>query len=110
MYANLPIEETITPTIHFYKPDMIRSLPKETPFWTAFGAWFNFSQVLVRQKSSPSLCWEQFGDLDESTLFVFVATRKQETLSWEVPNDLELMRKGNDAFETLLLRNMFHGE
>jgi hypothetical protein len=89
---------------------MIRSLPNESSFWSAFGVWFNFSKVLVRQRSSSSLHCEQFGDLDESTLFIFVATRKQETLSWTVPNDLELMRRGNDAFETLLLMHMFDGE
>lgn len=54
--------------------------------------------------------WEQFGDIEESTMFIFVATRKPETLLWTVPDDLELLRRGNDAFETILLRNMYHEE
>ena len=89
---------------------MIRSLAKETPFWTAFGAWFTFSPVLVRHKSSSSRQWEQFGDLKECCMFVFLANRRPETLSWTVPDDLEVMCRGNDAFETIMLRNMYHEE
>ncbi|KAF8519544.1 hypothetical protein JB92DRAFT_2898080 [Gautieria morchelliformis] len=105
-----PPFSTITQPVEIIISYMIRNLPKETPFWNAFGTWFNFSPVLVRRKSSAKLDWERFGDLEESTMFIYVATRKPETLSWSVPDDLELMKHGSDAFETLLLRNMFHGE
>lgn len=65
---------------------------------------------MVRQRSSPLKHWERFGDLEEDTMFIFVATRKHETLSWTVPNELELMRRGNDAFETLLLSSICQGD
>jgi hypothetical protein len=91
----------------------IRSLAKESSFWSAFGLWFNFWPVLIRNRSSDSE-WRRFGsDLDDST-FLFVAHRRAESFDWEIPAvDDELLagvgahgknsRKGDDTFENLLI-------
>jgi hypothetical protein len=86
--------------------DMIRSLLKEAPFWSAFGTWFNFLPVLVRDKSALAAHWERFGSRGDGTIFIFVATRKPESLAQTVPNDVELMGGSDDTFETMLLMNM----
>ena len=95
---------------------MIRSLPKETPFWTAFGLWFSFQSVLARRDASEP--WRQFGaDEDTDRTFVFVAHRRPESIAWHVPEtDKELMegvgardtttKKGDDTFETILFMAM----
>ncbi|KAH0832894.1 hypothetical protein J3R83DRAFT_11846 [Lanmaoa asiatica] len=110
----------------------IRSLPKETPFWTAFGLWFSFQPALARSrvrsiesKNAPPDDepdapdpWRQFGaDQDADQTFVFVAHRRPESIAWHVPKaDKELMegvgardtttRKGDDRFETILFMAM----
>jgi hypothetical protein len=33
----------------------IRSLPKEIPFWSAFGVWFSYEPVLYRRDRRPPL-------------------------------------------------------
>ncbi|TBU45693.1 putative methyltransferase-domain-containing protein [Dichomitus squalens] len=104
----------------------IRSLAKETPFWTAFGLWFVFAPVLVRRKrcigadppSDLPAEWAKFspGDGNDET-FVLVATRRPESLSWTVPDeDAALMRgvgaqgsgsaKSDEQFEQLLLMGL----
>ena len=96
----------------------LRSLAKESTFWSAFGLWFKFWPVLVRGKSSDNE-WRRFGsDLDDTT-FLFVAHRRAESFDWEVPAlDDELLdgvgaygknsRKGDDTFENLLIMTIQH--
>lgn len=108
----------------------IRSLSKETPFWSAFGLWFSFWPVLARHRVRPiesktalpddesDAPWKQFGaDEDADQTFVFVAYRRPESIAWNVPEtDKELMegvgargttsKKGDDMFETILFMNM----
>lgn len=91
----------------------MRSLAKETSFWSAFGLWFEFRPVLIRGRSSDSE-WRRFGsDLDDP-IFLFVAHRRVESFDWEIPAlDDELLdgvgaqeknsRKGDDTFENLLI-------
>jgi len=93
----------------------IRSLSKETPFWSAFGLWFTFTPVLVRPCSKDtSNRWERFDSGGDGEVFLFVARRRFESFSWTVPeDDVELLegvgamgteeRKGDDGFEVLLL-------
>ncbi|KAJ3554716.1 hypothetical protein NM688_g2960 [Phlebia brevispora] len=134
-----------TPTSPSQSPRVIvsykvRSLAKETPFWSAFGLWFSFQPVLakkrrVSQESNDSSnvlrnvdnmvhvnqtleeAWTRFGSADENDLFIFVASRRPESLTWEVPHsDQELLAgvgawgsqtsKGDDTFEGLLLMGL----
>lgn len=93
----------------------IRSLPKETPFWSAFGLWFEFSPLLTRANGQT---WERFGSsLFEDTIFVFVAHRKPQSYQWHLPSDDSdllngigawgtVSQKGDDTFESLLLMAM----
>jgi len=98
----------------------VRSLSKETPFWSAFCLWFAFEPVLARRRTAnikdgtPPLPWRRFGSSVDGHVFVFIARRRPDSLTWEVPdNDQDLMdgvgayntrsRKGDDTFETLLL-------
>jgi len=73
------------------------------PFWYAFGAWFDFIPVVYRQKEKS---WKRFGEGEKDTCFIFIATRKPETLTWPIPDGNDLLKKGNDTFENLLLMNM----
>jgi len=109
-------EHHTTPTVFIsYK---IRSLAKETTFWTAFGLWFQFSPVLAKDPSkTTSAEWHRFGvDFDDTT-FLFVGHRRPESYSWKVPViDEDLLggvgangtdtRKGDDTFENLLLMSL----
>ena len=92
----------------------MRSLPKETDFWRAFGVWFSYEPVLSKLlRHSDSEEWEIFGSSDFS--FLFVGHRKTSTLSWTIPeNDADLIDnhieqaelshlKGADYFESLLM-------
>jgi hypothetical protein len=89
----------------------IRSLAKETPFWCAFGLWFEYSPVHERKKHG----WIRFGA--ELDLFVFCAKRRSESYLWTVPEDNVALlagsgawgteeRKCDDTFELLLLMGM----
>ncbi|KAJ7170806.1 putative methyltransferase-domain-containing protein [Mycena crocata] len=93
----------------------IRSLAKETPFWSAFGLWFEFAPVLVQKTGQAT--WHRFGVALEDPTFVFVARRRPESFQWDLPpNDEDLMHgvmaqgtpspKGDDTFETLLLMSL----
>jgi hypothetical protein len=95
----------------------IRSLSKETPFWTAFGLWFEYEPVLVRDTVLEHH-WQRFGtsSLDDTT-FVFIARRRTVSFSWEIPvNDHDLLlgrgargnnaAKADDTFEILLLMTL----
>jgi hypothetical protein len=95
----------------------IRSLSKETPFWSAFGLWFEYEPVLVRETALDQP-WQRFGSssLDEST-FVFIARRRAISFLWEIPlNDQDLILgrgargdnavKEDDTFELLLLMSL----
>ncbi|EMD33888.1 hypothetical protein CERSUDRAFT_159157 [Gelatoporia subvermispora B] len=99
----------------------IRSLPKETPFWSAFGLWFRFDAVLARPKtdvSEPHSAWSRFVPVpsDQET-YVLVAYRRPESLAWTVPEDDQellagvgawgtLVGKTDDKFEEMLLLNI----
>ncbi|KAI0663827.1 putative methyltransferase-domain-containing protein [Cubamyces menziesii] len=99
----------------------MRSLSKETPFWSAFGLWFEFVPVLARRpstKGGENASWSRFspGDASDET-FVLVARRRPESLQWTVPeNDSALLSgvgacfsespKSDDQFERLLLMGM----
>jgi hypothetical protein len=108
-------EEAASPqVIMSYK---IRSLSKETAFWSAFGLWFTFAPVLVRVRSEKESTWERFDAGGDGEVFVFVARRRYESFSWTVPeDDAELLegvgargsqeRKSDDGFELFLLMNV----
>lgn len=98
----------------------IRSLAKETPFWSAFGLWFTFEPVLVKSKSSDS-SWQRFCPSQEHGTFVFAAHRRIQSFEWHVPKaDQELLdgvgawgtnrSKVDDTFETLLLMSVDDGQ
>ncbi|KAJ8503426.1 hypothetical protein ONZ45_g10867 [Pleurotus djamor] len=91
----------------------IRSLAKESLFWSAFGLWFSFYPVLYQRGSSA---WIRTGT-DEDVPFVFVAHRRPNSLSWKVPSgDVDLLhgvgaygtttRKSDDTFESMLLMSV----
>ncbi|PFH53153.1 hypothetical protein AMATHDRAFT_138336 [Amanita thiersii Skay4041] len=95
----------------------IRSLSKESPFWSAFGLWFTFAPVLSRNKSTNGP-WYRFGaSQSDASIFIFIAHRRPESLHWLVPlDDSDLLngvgaqgnptRKNDDTFESLLLMSM----
>ncbi|SCZ95023.1 BZ3500_MvSof-1268-A1-R1_Chr11-3g03551 [Microbotryum saponariae] len=103
----------------------IRSLPREEPFWKAFGIWFEFEPVYYRPIATsaqdpnttlPSPAadedhWHRFGETSEGQdqLFIFVCTRRPKTYTWDVPKEDEALMNGlgsDDQFETLLLLGM----
>ncbi|KAG6900824.1 hypothetical protein C0993_000143 [Termitomyces sp. T159_Od127] len=95
----------------------LRSLSKETPFWSAFGLWFNFEPVLVKNVSSVNGQWQRFGSSSDDLVFIFVGHRRPESFSWTIPSDdSDLLGgkgamgndsvKGDDTFETLLFMTM----
>lgn len=101
----------------------IRSLSKETPFWSAFGLWFSFEPVIARRIDANSLSeWQRFGsdlggDGDGDLAFIFVARRRPESLNWTIPSeDVDLLggvgargtcsKKSDETFETLLLMGL----
>jgi len=96
----------------------IRSLTKETAFWSAFGLWFSLAPVLVRPRLDDNGGrWARFDACGDGEVFVFVARRKPESFAWAVPEDdgalLEGVgargtaeRKGDDGFELFLLMNV----
>ncbi|KAI6006608.1 putative methyltransferase-domain-containing protein [Pisolithus orientalis] len=100
----------------------VRSLQKETPFWAAFGLWFAFHPVLFRHRRPLRLSVVADDHvLGEDQTFVFVAHRRPESMSWEIPqSDQDLidgvgargtsLRKADDTFETLLFMAMEHVE
>lgn len=99
----------------------IRSLAKESPFWSAFGLWFAFEPVMARRIGGSQKSWTRFGPSFDDHTFVFTAKRRDESLTWQVPDDdRDLMdgvgtwgtetRKGDDTFETLLLMGIQESE
>ncbi|KAG1738344.1 putative methyltransferase-domain-containing protein [Suillus paluster] len=100
----------------------IRSLPKETSFWSAFGLWFWFEPVIARKlDANNSLSeWQRFGfdtGDDGDQTFIFVARRRPESLNWIIPSgDTDLLggvgakgtsgKKSDETFETLLLMGL----
>ncbi|CAE7080012.1 unnamed protein product [Rhizoctonia solani] len=90
----------------------MRSLVKESPFWQVFGTWFTFQAVLAKRKRSggdEEDSWDRFGQTNDT--LIFVATRRPESLKWEVPVlDGQLMSGYgptpptlDDTFESLLM-------
>jgi hypothetical protein len=100
----------------------IRSLSKETPFWSAFGLWFTFEPVLSRESSTnvvslSSCSWQRFGSSLEGPIFIFIARRRPESSTWIIPSsDGELLAgfgaqntmqpKSDETFETLLFMTL----
>jgi hypothetical protein len=87
---------------------MIRSLPKETPFWSAFGLWFSFFPVICNSGD-----WDRLGSGFEDRIFMFIAKRRTESQQWIVPDsDKDLLQgvgangtpnpKSDSTFESLL--------
>ena len=116
-------------------------MARETAFWSAFGLWFTFQPVLERRRMHVTRAadaitsqgateagqtadnhdstsqWRRFGTSFGGDIFIFVARRRTESLTWTVPeSDEELLggvgawgtnaRKGDGAFESLLLMSM----
>ncbi|TFK93684.1 hypothetical protein K466DRAFT_478202 [Polyporus arcularius HHB13444] len=89
----------------------VRSLAKETPFWNAFGLWFEFAPVLVRRRKPPGDAladtpvreesWERFapGDVADE-MFVLVATRRMESRKWRIPKEDAALLSGEGAYDT----------
>lgn len=126
---HLTVSPSDEPTIMMaYK---IRSLPKECPFWSAFGLWFDWEPVLYRNRenvaeipsvaangqepNSPPIPWTRYHS--PSSTYLFIARRKPSSRSWPVPeSDRELLegvgangtgsRKGDDGFELMLLMDL----
>jgi len=95
----------------------VRSLEKETAFWSAFGLWFQFSPMLVKDNRVAENEWQRFGVDFEDTAFLFIGKRRAESLTWTIPLlDSDLLagigangsnsRKGDDTFENILLLTM----
>ena len=95
----------------------MRSLEKETPFWRAFGAWFDFKPILCQQRGptvsqegieSLGGSWRRVGHDLEDTTFLFIARRRPETLERPVPKaDSALLAKYlDDTFESLLMAEL----
>jgi len=89
----------------------IRSLPKEIPFWSAFGLWFSYEPVLYRRyrpsplaslrededhggdrpplnvhsNGGPEARWARYHT--PSSTYVFIARRKTVSLGWSVSGD-----------------------
>lgn len=94
----------------------VRSLLKETPFWSAFGLWFEFEPVLYNDQDL-SHGWQRLGSTLGDDMFIFIARRRGNSFGWNIPaNDLDLlggvgaqntdMRKEDDKFESLLLMSL----
>jgi len=98
----------------------VRSFTKETMFWTAFGLWFEFRPVLVREKTEQkSGQWRCFGVDPDDRTFLFVAHRRPDSFHWTIPLlDQDLLSgigvkgsdlpKGDDTFENLLMMSLAH--
>ncbi|KAI9066270.1 hypothetical protein FKP32DRAFT_1589782 [Trametes sanguinea] len=107
----------------------LRSLAKETPFWSAFGLWFQFEPVLARRRSrtlsenesvqvQEEQTWTRLSPGDSSDeMFVLIARRRPESLKWTVPEEdaallagvgayLTSSPKSDDQFEQLLLMGL----
>lgn len=106
----------------------IRSLSKESAFWSAFGLWFTFSPVLIRRVANDELrdsrastvpetrgehTWHIFG----TDGFIFKGHRRTESTTWTVPDNNDDLLSGigtrdsempqdDDTFETLLMMQL----
>ena len=93
----------------------IRSLAKESSFWSAFGLWFSFYPVLVQSLPhathshgtgldtaetstasigvlAPPHSWTQYGSENGNDQYIFVAARRPESFGWDVPSlDVDLL-------------------
>ncbi|KAF9563249.1 hypothetical protein CPC08DRAFT_706179 [Agrocybe pediades] len=113
-FSRFIVDESGPQVILSYK---VRSLEKENAFWSAFGLWFEFTPVLVKDSGIADADWQRFGNNFEDTTFLFTARRRHESLHWTVPElDSDLLagvgangnenRKGDDTFENILLLSM----
>ena len=100
----------------------IRSLPKEIPFWSAFGLWFSYEPVLYRRSQHPLLpSHQENGDYETgrppsnthsnvepetdwaryhaaSSTYIFIAHRKNISLNWSVPEGDRDLLEGVGAY------------
>lgn len=100
----------------------IRSLPKEIPFWSAFGLWFSYGPVLYRRSQHPLLpSHQENGDYGSdrppsnthsevepeadwaryhasSSTYIFIAHRKNISLGWSVPEGDRDLLEGVGAY------------
>jgi hypothetical protein len=104
----------------------IRSLPKESPFWSAFGLWFDWEPVLYREKNAnlaPGVAnnplWTRYHS--PSSTYLFIAHRKSASLLWSMPDsDSDLLegvgglgddfKKADEGFEVMLLMDLIDFE
>ncbi|EIW57675.1 uncharacterized protein TRAVEDRAFT_126360 [Trametes versicolor FP-101664 SS1] len=114
LHLTLPplVDETYAHPASVVLSYKMRSLAKETPFWTAFGLWFEFAPVLARRRPSlaeeaqstveaPVEEWSRFSpgdDLDET--LVIVATRRPGSMLWQIPEDDTALLAGAGAYGT----------
>lgn len=112
-----PLVEASIPAVTVIISYKIRSLAKETQFWSAFGLWFNFEPVLCRSALDSDSPWLPFKTDPDEDMWVFVARRRSESLLWKVPlDDTKLLAgygslntfsaKEDDTFEILLLNTL----
>ena len=100
----------------------IRSLPKEIPFWSAFGLWFSYEPLLYRryhqsllsshqgngnyESDRPLLNTHSNGDLKTewsryhtpSSTYVFIAHRRSTSIGWSIPEDDKDLLEGVGAY------------
>ncbi|KAF9267940.1 hypothetical protein L218DRAFT_654010 [Marasmius fiardii PR-910] len=113
--SSLPFSGVTDDAVKIIISYKVRSLSKETPFWSAFGLWFTFEPVLEQRVSvdGTKSRWRRFGSGSEGPIFVFTAQRRSDSFGWTVPqNDHELIAgvgafgtphpKESDTFESLL--------
>lgn len=83
-----------------FAADKIRSLTKETTFWHAFGAYFEFD-VVHRKVQHDAM---ESGAIDEEEgLFIFLARRRKDTVcpSGQLPS--RVMDRTDGRFEEILM-------
>jgi len=88
----------------------LRDPVKETPFWSAFGVWFEFTPVLAKDlRKGPGSCWVRFGGQGET--WIFIARRKRDSLLRNIfgYTDSELLSLCDSAFEMLLQMDLGEG-
>ena len=96
----------------------IRSLQKESPFWSAFGLWFSYEPVLYRRcrpfhrgdddygsdrpllntysNKDPEMDWARYHT--PSSTYIFIARRKGTSLGWSVPEGDKDLLEGVGAY------------
>lgn len=108
---------TAAPAAEIILSYKLRSLTKESPFWSAFGLWFDYRPVLIQENDQWSVFQGMSNVIEKEETFIFVGRRRSESLAWDVPTtDTDLLdgvgaggttsRKGDDTFESILFMSM----